>query len=334
MLHEFLKANAEVITARARATMAARTVPVPTAEALKNGVPLFLGQLIDRLRAAPDRKAIEESATRHGGEMLAMGFTVGQVVRGYGDICQVITALAEETGAPIAIDEFRMLNRCLDEAIAHAVSEYERQRDEAAAADEGTETRGELAHELRNRLSAAMLSYGILRGGTVAIGGSTGAVLGRNLRAMQTLINNSLVGEVGVEAAMGAEVAGLGLAVAPVAQGIDVEADQEVLSAAIENLLQNAFKFTRPRGLVSLRATAAGGRVLIEVEDECGGLPPGAAQGLFRPYEQRGADQTGLGLGLSISRKGVEAMGGTLGVRDLPGKGCVFSIDLPRLPAA
>jgi signal transduction histidine kinase len=353
MLHEFLTTNAEVITARARTTMAARTVHVPTAEALKNGVPLFLEQLIDRLKATPDRKAIEESATHHGGELLTMGFTVDQVVRGYGDICQVITALAEETGAPIAIHEVRTLNRCLDEATAHAVVEYERQRDQAVA-NAGTEIRGELAHELRNRLAAAMLSYGILRGGTVAIGGSTGAVLGRNLRAMQTLINNSLVGvrleagvgehqrvsvaalvgEAGFEAAMGAEVGGFGLTVTPVAQGIDVKADQEILSAAIDNLLQNAFKFTRPRGLVSLRTTATSDRVLIEVEDECGGLPPGMVEGLFRPYEQRGANQTGLGLGLSISRKGVEAMGGTLGVRDLPGKGCVFCIDLPRLADA
>ena len=107
----------------------------------------------------------------------------------------------------------------------------------------------------------------MLRGGTVAIGGSTGAVLARSLRAMQDLINNSLTGarldsglgqrrrvavsgliaEAEVEASMGAEVAGLGLAVAPVAPGIDVQIDQQVVSAAISNLPQNAFKFTRPQ---------------------------------------------------------------------------------------
>ncbi|HTN84652.1 MAG TPA: HAMP domain-containing sensor histidine kinase [Sorangium sp.] len=67
---------------------------------------------------------------------------------------------------------------------------------------------------------------------------------------------------------------------------------------------------------------------------ECGGLPPGKCDELFRPFEQRSANRTGLGLGLSICRKGVEAMGGKIGVRDLQGKGCVFSIELPRLPAA
>jgi signal transduction histidine kinase len=179
-------------------------------------------------------------------------------------------------------------------------------------------------------------------------------VLGRNLRAMQGLVNNSLagvrldaglgqrrrvaiaelVGEAEVEASMEAEVGGFGLAVAPVAPDIEVEIDPQIVSAALGNLLQNAFKFSHRHGLVSLRTTATENRVLIEVEDECGGLPPGKAEDLFRPFERRSANQSGLSLGLTISRKGVEAMGGTIGVRDLPGKGCVFSIELPRLPAA
>jgi len=49
-----------------------------------------------------------------------------------------------------------------------------------------------------------------------------------------------------------------------------------------------------------------------------------------RPFEQLSAERTGLGLGLPISRRGVEANGGTLSVRNLPGTGCVFTIDLPR----
>jgi signal transduction histidine kinase len=55
---------------------------------------------------------------------------------------------------------------------------------------------------------------------------------------------------------------------------------------------------------------------------------------LFHRFEQRGRDRTGLGLGLSISRKSVEADGGKLRVQDVPGIGCVFTIDLPRLPLA
>ena len=63
--------------------------------------------------------------------------------------------------------------------------------------------------------------------------------------------------------------------------------------------------------------------------------PPDAARvEAEEPFEQRGADRTGLGLGLSISLKGVRASGGEIHVRDLPGLGCMFTVDLPRAPPA
>lgn len=94
--------------------------------------------------------------------------------------------------------------------------------------------------------------------------------------------------------------------------------------------LQNAFKFSRRNGNVSLTARAAGERILIEVEDECGGLPDGKAEELFRPFEQKGSNRSGLGLGLSISRRAVEANDGKLSVHNVAHNGCVFTIDLPR----
>ena len=139
MLHEFVTVNTQEIIDRVRAAMAVRNNPLPTEKELANGVPLFLTQLIDRLSRATDAShAIKASAALYGGDLLAMGFTVGQVVRGYGEVCQVITALADEMDAPITVDEFRTFNCCLDEAIAAAVGEYERQRDESVAG-EGTE---------------------------------------------------------------------------------------------------------------------------------------------------------------------------------------------------
>ena len=137
------------------------------------------------------------------------------------------------------------------------------------------------------------------------------------------------VEEIEVGASMEAIARNLTLAVTPVNRGIDVVADRQLLAAAVANLLQNAFKFTRPKGSVSLNTSSTKDRVLIEVEDQCGGLPPGAANDIFRPFSQRSANRTGLGLGLSISRKSVEAIGGEIRVRDLPGVGCVFTIDLP-----
>ena len=116
----------------------------------------------------------------------------------------------------------------------------------------------------------------------------------------------------------------------PVEDGVAIEADRQVLAAVVGNLLQNAFKFTRPRTTVTLRVGASAERVLIEVQDECGGLPSGNVNELFRPFEQRSADRTGLGLGLAFSRWGVEANDGRIYARNLPGRG----MRLHRRPAA
>ena len=62
------------------------------------------------------------------------------------------------------------------------------------------------------------------------------------------------------------------------------------------------------------------------------GLPPGSAEKMFTPFTQHGEDRSGLGLGLFIARRSVEADAGTLSVRDMPGTGCVFTISLPRYP--
>ena len=75
------------------------------------------------------------------------------------------------------------------------------------------------------------------------------------------------------------------------------------------------------------------GRVAIEVEDECGGLPEGQID-VFTPFgERRARNRTGLGLGLSIARKAVRAQGGDIEVRNSPGKGCTFIIQVPAAEA-
>jgi len=354
MLHEFLTANSEAIIARTRAKVSERSVPRPTEDELQNGIPLFFSQLIENLRISStlSSNAIGRSAARHGGDLLKKGLTVAQVVHDYGNVCQAVTELAQEMRAPITAHEFQILNRCLDDAIAESVTEYVRQR-QSSSADQENERLGVLAHELRNQLNAAILSFEILKKGSVGIGGSTGAVLGRSLMGMHELIERSLADvrleaglyerkrvsvaelmeEVEIGATLGANACGVTLSFTPAESGIDVEVDRPILAAAITNLLQNAFKFSRAHGHVSMKTRATADRVLFDIEDECGGLPPGKAEELFRPFEQRGRDRTGLGLGLAISRRGVEANHGELRVRDVPGKGCIFTIDLPRLPA-
>jgi signal transduction histidine kinase len=351
VLHEFLSTNKAAIIARAREKVAARPAPRATEDELANGVPLFLDQLIETLRVSHvSSPAMADSATAHGSRLLALGFTVAQVVHDYGSLCLAVTELADEMKAPITAAEFHIFNQCLDDAIAQAVTEYGRRREQSIA-DEGTERLGNLAHELRNAIGAAILSFQTLRTGSVGIGGSTAGLLDRSLRRLAALTDSSfaqvrleagtrsaqrislreVIEEVEVAASMEAGARGLELTVTPVDAGVEVRADRHLLEAAVTNLLQNAFKFTRAHGHVRLRIFPTDARVRIEIEDECGGLPPGMVDDMFRPFEQRGSDRTGLGLGLSISRRSVQAEGGEIYVRELPGTGCVFTIDLPRV---
>jgi signal transduction histidine kinase len=186
--------------------------------------------------------------------------------------------------------------------------------------------------------------------GTVGIGGSTGTLLGKSLGLMRDLVNRSLaevrldagpprrerilvaslLEEIEIAAAMQAKSRDVLLSIEPVEVGLAVDGDFQIVTSIVANLVQNACKFTRPHGHVALSTRTTSDRVSIDVADECGGLPPGKVEELFRPYEQRGADRSGLGLGLTISLKGAHAVGGDIRVRDLPGTGCVFSVDLRR----
>ena len=81
---------------------------------------------------------------------------------------------------------------------------------------------------------------------------------------------------------------------------------------------------------MAVRTAACDGEIFVEVEDECGGLPDKNAESFFLPFgERRGRNRSGLGPGSSISRKAVKTCGGDIHVRNLPGKGCIFTTELP-----
>jgi signal transduction histidine kinase len=353
MLHEFITSYRDHIIARTREKLTDRPWPLASTSELEHGVPLFLTQLSEtlRLETTPtpfSQKTLGASATKHGRELRALGFNISQVVHDYGDICQAITEVAVEQQLPITTEEFRTLNRCLDTAIAEAVTEHARITAESRSIEE-IERSGQMAHEIRDILNTALVAFHTLKRGTVAINGSTGTLLGRSLIGLRDLVDNTLsdirmaaniqrrervpvaefLGEIAIAGRLHAENRGVHLSIDHVDPRLAVDADPQLLASAVMNLLNNAFKFTHAGGQVVLRALHENGRARFEVEDECGGIPD-AVEDAFKPFAaRRQKNQTGLGLGLSIARKAVRLHGGDISFHNLPGKGCVFVIDVP-----
>ncbi|MEP6824572.1 MAG: HAMP domain-containing sensor histidine kinase [Ramlibacter sp.] len=372
-MSNFLVNNRDELIIRCKLKVSQRLGRGASEKQLSSGVPLFLDQLTRTLEAEQqndgqeslaisgaaggDRLALSElgvSATTHGRELLLLGYSVDQVVHDYGDLCQAITDLAFERDAPFRVDEFRTLNRCLDNAIADAVTEFSFHRDSLVAHRHSTELNarlGFLVHELRNSLNTASLASSALEMGNMTMSGATGGVLKRSLSALTNLLDRAIadvrlnpepaviprtfslahfIDEAQNSAELEASARGCTLEVTPVHPLLWVKADRGLMLAALANLLHNAFKFTRANTNVVLTAYAQAERIVIDVKDRCGGLPSGNSESMFTPFLQRNEDRSGLGLGLTIARQSIEASNGTLSVRDVPGIGCVFTINLPR----
>jgi len=296
---------------------------------------------------------VDGSAAKHGRELLVLGFSIDQLVHSYGDLCQAITDLACEREVQFVVDEFRTLTRCLENAIASAVVEYTTQRDAKSAhntALDMTEKIEYLAEDLRSRLGTAMLAFAAAKASNLSLKGATGSVLEHGLFELRDLIDRALaetrstsgvspcgevfsvaefIEEIKFAAELAAQVRGCSLLVAAVHPDLNARGNRDLLYAALGSLVQNAFKFTRAHTAVFLNVHTAADRIMIDVVDHCGGLPKGDTEGIFLPFTQSTNDRSGLGLGLAFARKNVELNGGSLTARNMPGKGCAFTISLP-----
>ncbi len=357
MLHEFIDGHRDELVARTARRAHGRPSAV-TGRPMIHGVPVFLTQLAATLRGehtAQPRPVepvadLSVSATRHGAELLAAGCNVSQVVHTYGDVCQAVTELADEQDAPITIGEFHTLNLCLDTGIAEAVTEHARLTAQRRSDDE-VERFGHAAHELRDLLSGALLAFQALKAGA-DMDGNAGAVLDRSLASLESIVDTmltevrlgatpprretirvaSLLAQVRQVGALHADARRLRFAVLPVDSALTVVGDPELLRSALMNLVHNGFKNTPAGGAVTVSAHADGSRLILEVQDQCGGLGDRHHE-MFKVFGHRsGHDQSGLGLGLSMVRQAVVAHGGEVHVRNLPGEGCVFAIDIPLAP--
>ncbi|HEU4457430.1 MAG TPA: HAMP domain-containing sensor histidine kinase [Longimicrobium sp.] len=116
-------------------------------------------------------------------------------------------------------------------------------------------------------------------------------------------------------------------------ESLRVLADPDKAGQVLLNLLSNAVKFTGAGGEVRLECGAASGRARLAVRDTGPGIPPERLESIFEPFVQleRGlaAQREGTGLGLAISRDLARAMGGDVWAESTPGKGSVFTLELP-----
>jgi signal transduction histidine kinase len=321
---------------------------------LWDDLPHIFDELLATLRGderpANDATPAEGShASNHGTQRLRMGFDVEEVVREHGILADCILTEVEEIGGTVSPSLLRRILNLLNTSSAQAVCAYVHRRDEELAR-QTTRHVAFIAHEVRGPLATAFMAL-------EAIGESTDpktdralALMKRNLIAVRQLIDDvltadRLAGQVQLtresldlrqlleqsvaEARPAAERRKIAIVTfAP--ESIPFNGDPRLLRSAISNILGNAVKFTHESESITVRATRHEGRITLEFEDRCGGLPDGNPAQLFEPSVQRSDDRTGFGLGLAIVKQALEAHGGRVDVRNLPGKGCIFSLELPE----
>jgi signal transduction histidine kinase len=352
-LHEFLRAHRAMVLEKWQRRVQDTLSPGPLSRAeLIDSMPAFVDELEAAL--APSRESAlpddSEAAPAHGIQRYREGFDIGEVIREYGLLGDVVLEVAGNEDGTLTNHDVRVLLTSLHTGAAEAVREYVRRRD-AQLRQQSARHLSFVAHELRGPLGAAWIALGIVRRTLQQAPGRAVELLDRSLSHLRELIDHVLVAgrlEAGIEpqyarVALDALFRAIELDALPQAEdrnltlvlemdeGLQVEGDERLLRSAIGNLVRNAIKFSEPGGTITVRGRAAGGTVTVEVEDACGGLPVESTSELFEPFVQRGADRTGLGLGLAIVRQAIEAHHGTVEVRNLPGRGCVFTARLPAM---
>lgn len=371
-MNDFLSNNRDELAGRCRIKVAARPGRAATDLQLLRGVPKFLEQLIRSLRVeqladqgerrqlpyAPDRGLtapdIGVSAALHGKELLNMGFSADQVVHDYADLCQSITELAYERRTPFEGDAWGALKRCLDKAMADAVTEVSHQRNVMVAelhACNVNERMASFAQELHDLLGTAAMAFSATREGQLNLGDAAGSILERSLSKVSGLLDHAVsdvleyanplrvstvfslaefIAELKAWASVSALARNCTLSVPMVDADLALSGNRATLLSGAANLLQNAIKFTHRHSTVTLSAYATGDRIFIDVLDRCGGLPVETALTLLASDPNSSDSAPGAGLGLKIARQNIAANGGALSVQNFPGLGCVFTICLPR----
>jgi hypothetical protein len=359
-LGDFIEAERERIVQRWADQLYATTAPTSlNREDVIDSAREMLDELVTALRGEDGFHQHSQTAMAsaiakgHGGQRFALGYEITAMIREYGTLRDVLYQMIEEFNLSPGVREFRVLSKYITGSIADAASQHALERDEELK-KQAAKHMGFLAHELRNPLASARLALSMLERKGLLPQSRSIEVIGRSLQRANDLLDNALLEirlraipepqrepvalaelfrELTEESGVDLEIKGLQVKIEAPAE-LSLNADRKLLHSALSNLVRNAVKFSREGGTISLRARDGGTkRIAMDVEDECGGLPEGRLQSLFDPFVQVGKDRSGFGLGLAIAKQAAEAHGGELRVHNLPGKGCVFVLDIPTDPS-
>jgi signal transduction histidine kinase len=361
-LHEFLGANRDDVMQRWKANVRGTIAPEAIGPIeLIDHLPTFVSEIHAALREAEGLRSTgpspEDSTTAagHGEQRLRLGFSLDAVVREYGALRDAIVSTARDAGVQITFRELDVLSSAIISGIAQAVTEYTRQRD-AELLRAANEHFAFVAHELRNPLSSAMLAFQLLKNkGLIPQEERSAGALERGLKNASELVDHTLKL---ARVASGIELRPQATTLAQLFEDAEhsasteadaknvvlrlkvnealperVVVDRRLISSALSNLLRNAVKYSHEGGTVEVRGAITNGSVTIEVEDACGGLPPGEVEQAFAPFVRLDDRQSGFGLGLAIAKQAIDAHGGRIRVQNLPEKGCIFILEFPAIAA-
>lgn len=189
MLRELLKNRRSELITRWALKVAKRLGHGPRPVDVEWGIPFFLDELLSALQADQAAPVFD------GRAFLRRGFTAAQIVHDCGELREAIAEVALERDAIIELDEFRTLDRCLDNAIAAAVAECSFQQGSAPPGHTAVpleERLAALAFELRNRIHVATLALTAIKLGYVSPNGASAAVLDQSLSRLCSFIDDAL----------------------------------------------------------------------------------------------------------------------------------------------
>jgi signal transduction histidine kinase len=349
LLHEFMAVHHAEILEICRKKL--RDEVMDAAE-LVSDVELFFHEILNALRchdgsvgarATPPGRS--ETAARLGERQQRAGLQPAKVPGIFSAISQAIGQTGERYGLAINADEYNIFNQCIDAGVATSIENFwycEREQQERRV----SERFGYLAHELRGALGNASLAFKLLRAGELSFDDRTARVLANNLVRMETLVARTL-GSVQLDSDVPLDLQPVRVATVlrhlqasaiperaisittELDESLFVNADEMLLTSAVSNLLHNAVKFSGAGGCVVMRCRSDEAGVVIEVEDECGGLAELEPLRLFQAFIKGTERADNLGLGLAITRRAVEAMDGQVSVENHPGQGCTFILMFP-----